>query len=293
MRQRIIRFGQKHTGPAAFQASHDSPPWSIIRTSSGNSVVGTANPGFPTVFVGVRLPFEFVPSPAAGDLGLLGKTLLVSGLVPLELPLPLAFFSPPATPLAVGVTAGGVFFLLLPLPPPPLAPLGVGAAVVVADVPDEPLPAAAFLEPLGDVDFLPPALGDLRPPSPEDFLMRLLVFSPVVPMPAAAQASNRALTLGVLRDTAPDLRPSAITCGVIMIGKGHETVSRFASLLVVVRRAVDKKQRLQPLSLLLVVYLLFLLPYTWYLVCPLHNLNTAGCPFSHTELCTHIMYRTL
>lgn len=181
--------------------------------------MGTANPGFPTVLVGVRLPLELAPSPAEGDLGLLGETLLASGLVPLELPLPLAFFSPPATPLEAGVAVGGVFFLLL-LPLPPLAPPDAGT-VVVADVPDEPLTAGAFLGPLGEADFLPPALGDLRPPSPDDFLMRLLVFSPVVPMPAAAQASNKVLTWGVSRDTAPDLRPSAISCGVITIGTGH------------------------------------------------------------------------
>ena len=219
------RLQPKEHEPSCFPgASKHSPPWSIIRTSSGNSVVGTANPGFPTVLVGVRLPLELAPSPAAGDLGLLGETLLDSGLVPLELPLPLAFFSPPATPLEVSVTVGGVFFLLL-LPPPPFAPPDAGTAVV-EDVPDEPLAAGAFLGPLGEVDFLPPALGDLRPPSPEDFLMRLLVFSPVVPMPAAAQASNKVLTWGFSRDTAPDLRPSAITCGVITIGTGHETVSR-------------------------------------------------------------------
>lgn len=193
--------------------AQDSPPFAIIRTSSGNSVVGNANPGFPTVFVGVRLALEPVPSPPPGDFGLLGEVLLASGLVPFEWPSPLAF--PPPTPLAVGVSDEGVFFLLLS----PGADAGAAAAAVT--VADGPFPAGAFLPPLGEVDFLPPMLGDLRPPSPECLLIRLLVLRPVVPMPAAAQASKKVLTLGFWRDTEPALRPSAITCGVIVINEGQ------------------------------------------------------------------------
>lgn len=189
------------------------PPVWINRASSGYSAVGKTSPGFPTDLVGV-LVFLVLGGVlhTAGDLDrVLDPLLAVSDFavcdfaVALVFASPLDFFPLVVSPLAVGVPEEGVFFLLLLFPPTSMA------AADAADAASFAL-REIFLDPPGEFVFFPPEAGGLRLPSAKDFLEGNFVLRPVVPIPAAAQTSMRDLTLGLFRDTVPDLSPSAITC---------------------------------------------------------------------------------